>query len=603
MREILNRWSAEHQILVMGIGRKKRIDNCQGFPVYIFRSPFYETRFTRFFYIIGYLRLILASRSILQREQPEILFSYFETASTAIVAYLLKKWSGIKVPLVHTVWTDWYEFTYAKPGVWFTEHLPHWLMNNRWLSKLALRSADTILATSEHLMMRVRSLGYKNVMFTPTGVNIHTLQPQNGQREKFKEKLVIGYLGHLSHAKGVSLLLQALLPIIDKIDAHLVLATTEGGDEAAYVENVRHSRITHQRLVDPAAFFNMCDCSILPRRSSYGTVSYPNVLLESMACGTPVITSDLPAINEIIIDGINGFLFFANNADDLREKILMLANNPGRLKKAGKLARETMVQRMDWNLQMQRMNSVLYMHDRNHTNGSFDIGDRAQTNHWLNHSARSAAIWGNDSRAHDWINDAVFQHQQSHILQYFNDKSNLAVLDVGCGNGALTKPLSSKHRVVGLDFSTSMLKLASKHQTMATTGLVEQLPFPDNTFDAIVCVEMLQCVADQKQAIAEMARVLKSGGFIIIQTLNRSSWLRQLHRLFDQEYMWMRMLDMDELSQLITSMDLNIRVRHYNFYPLRYTGSCQGFRFLAGIGATSLLLIADASPSCRHNDG
>ncbi|MDP6361185.1 MAG: glycosyltransferase, partial [Planctomycetota bacterium] len=90
------------------------------------------------------------------------------------------------------------------------------------------------------------------------------------------------------------------------------------------------------------------------RRRSSGTVSYPNVLLESMACGVPVLTSDLPAIREVIDPGKNGFLFEPNNHIDLQAKIRDLAGNTELVANAGRRARAFVEENMNWDLQSQR---------------------------------------------------------------------------------------------------------------------------------------------------------------------------------------------------------------------------------------------------------
>ena len=213
---------------------------------------------------------------------------------------------------------------------------------------------DKIIATSKHLEKRVKGLGFKNVEFTPTGVDTDRFCPREDLREQFREKIVIGYLGHLSHAKGVSLLLDALLPILEELDARLLLATTEGAEEDSLIASLEHPRVTKFTLVDPGEFFGACDLSILPRRRSSGTVSYPNVLLESMACGVPVLTSDLPAIREVIEPDENGFLFEPNNLDNLQAKIRKLASDKETVTQAGRKARTYVEKHMNWALQSEK---------------------------------------------------------------------------------------------------------------------------------------------------------------------------------------------------------------------------------------------------------
>jgi ubiquinone/menaquinone biosynthesis C-methylase UbiE len=99
-----------------------------------------------------------------------------------------------------------------------------------------------------------------------------------------------------------------------------------------------------------------------------------------------------------------------------------------------------------------------------------------------------------------------------------------SVLDVGCGTGALA--MAAKDRVgpggqvCGLDPSPEMVARARRKAARAgvevrfeTVG-VEALPFPDNTFDAVLSSLMLHHLAEEgrRQGIGEVARVLKPGG-------------------------------------------------------------------------------------------
>jgi glycosyltransferase involved in cell wall biosynthesis len=354
MRAMLARWSKEHDLFVIGLGNSDARHDSEGYPVHLIRSPLYTTRFVRLFYLVGYLRLALKARRIIKQEKPDLFLCYFETASTGFFGWLAKWWSGSKAPLTHAVWSDWYEISAAPIGIWLTEHLPHLLLNNRLASWFSLLFMDKIITTSKHLEERVKRIGFRNVEFTPTGVDTDRFYPRKDLREQFKERLVIGYLGHLSHAKGVSLLLDALLPILEELDARLLFATTEGAEEDSLIASLDHPRVTKFKLVDPCEFFGTCDLSVLPRRRSSGTVSYPNVLLESMACGVPVLTSDLPAIREVIDPGKNGFLFEPNNQDDLQAKTRDLAGNTELVANAGRKARAFVEENMNWDLQSQR---------------------------------------------------------------------------------------------------------------------------------------------------------------------------------------------------------------------------------------------------------
>lgn len=91
----------------------------------------------------------------------------------------------------------------------------------------------------------------------------------------------------------------------------------------------------------------------------------------------------------------------------------------------------------------------------------------------------------------------------------------LRLLDVGCGTGHHLAQLQQRgFEVCGVDGSEEMLKHARINLPNADLQLadVESLPFPDNCFDYIVCVEVLRYLPNPSPCVREMSRVLKPGG-------------------------------------------------------------------------------------------
>lgn len=100
------------------------------------------------------------------------------------------------------------------------------------------------------------------------------------------------------------------------------------------------------------------------------------------------------------------------------------------------------------------------------------------------------------------------------------------VLDVGTGTGRLPRALLFQPRfgghVVGLDLSRRMLAYAA-HLTRPYAGRVTLiwqdarfLPFPDDTFDAVTSLEMLEFTPHPRAVLAEMVRVLRPGGVLLV---------------------------------------------------------------------------------------
>ena len=105
------------------------------------------------------------------------------------------------------------------------------------------------------------------------------------------------------------------------------------------------------------------------------------------------------------------------------------------------------------------------------------------------------------------------------------------LLDIGCGHGLLLAGLASSYGLFGIDFAIAMLPVARSRGYQVVHGDARHLPYADDQFDLIVCAEVLQQFEDLTSFLAEMTRVCKSGGSIVITTLNRESLLRLAVRI------------------------------------------------------------------------
>ncbi len=112
---------------------------------------------------------------------------------------------------------------------------------------------------------------------------------------------------------------------------------------------------------------------------------------------------------------------------------------------------------------------------------------------------------------------------------------NAAVLDLGCGHGnfVIDELLPRFSRRVGLDVSSDTTA-GNRSVTELVHGTIEQLPFPDATFDIVLSLWVLEHVANPQLVFNEVARVLKPGGFFAFVTPNRGSALISLRRLMNK---------------------------------------------------------------------
>lgn len=93
------------------------------------------------------------------------------------------------------------------------------------------------------------------------------------------------------------------------------------------------------------------------------------------------------------------------------------------------------------------------------------------------------------------------------------------LLDVGCGGGLLADP-TSRYFHVGIDLTTSALHQAQSHAVCPIQADAASLPLATGSAAVVVAGEILEHVEDLNAVVAELCRVLKPGGTVVIDTIN-----------------------------------------------------------------------------------
>jgi ubiquinone/menaquinone biosynthesis C-methylase UbiE len=111
------------------------------------------------------------------------------------------------------------------------------------------------------------------------------------------------------------------------------------------------------------------------------------------------------------------------------------------------------------------------------------------------------------------------------MIRLAGDVAGLEILDAGCGSGPLMEALRAKDAVVsGFDLSPAMVELArarlGEDADVRVADLGAPLPYPDDAFDLVVASLSLHYVEDWASALAELRRVLKSGGRLIVSIIH-----------------------------------------------------------------------------------
>ena len=232
----------------------------------------------------------------------------------------------------------------------------------RLLSSLYQRTFLTAtLARVDRVVVHTQSYGTTSAMLRgreldiiPAVVDLERFRPgldASGPRAALRldGRRVVVFTGRLVAHKGVDVLLQALREL--PLDVHLVivgrgprlaelraLANRLGiSDRAHFCTSVSDRELPH--------YLSMADVFAFPSQNRLE--GFGLAVAEAMACGLPVVTSDMPGVREVIDDGVQGLLVEPLLADDVAQKLLMVLDDRRRARAMGVAGRQRVEERYD----------------------------------------------------------------------------------------------------------------------------------------------------------------------------------------------------------------------------------------------------------------
>ena len=144
-------------------------------------------------------------------------------------------------------------------------------------------------------------------------------------------------------------------------------------------------------------------------------------------------------------------------------------------------------------------------------------------------SLQAYALWAESypSQAHN----PLMALEEATLRAFLPDLRGLDVLDVGCGSGRWLKlaQASGARRALGLDNSAAMLRQVGPSAAQAT---MSALPFPAASFDLLLCGLAIGHLPDHRPALAEMARVLRPKGLLLLSDFHSVQHWRGAQRSF-----------------------------------------------------------------------
>ncbi len=159
------------------------------------------------------------------------------------------------------------------------------------------------------------------------------------------------------------------------------------------------------------------------------------------------------------------------------------------------------------------------------------------------------------------------------------DWQGKAVLDLGCAGGFMAEALAARGaHVTGIDPAEGAIAAARAHARAQglrigyDVGVGEALPYDSASFDAVVCVDVLEHVADLTRVLGEVARTLRPGGIFLFDTINRNSLARLATIIIAEDLLRLLPRGTHDPAMFIKPRELRVAMQGAGLVPGAVTG-------------------------------
>jgi glycosyltransferase involved in cell wall biosynthesis len=279
----------------------------------------------------GYIGRVFPIRRAVKKMQPQIIHAHYLTGGG-----FYGRWCGRR-PLVNTVWGS---DIYVDALKW----------QLRPLVKSAIRGSDVITCDSEHIMNAVRAVcPTVRVHKLLIGVETNIFYP----KPELRPKTFTFLSGRSSYPIYNCIRIVKAFEMLDGSDSRLLLQKSR--NPYPELEEV----VEESPLRDRIDWYPIRNYSEMPDlfNKAHVTISIPSsdsssaTMMESMSCGVPVIASKIPANDEW--DGLGIYVPKDDSVEALADLMRKVMEHPELVEAYGKFAREIIIQRADWNKQME----------------------------------------------------------------------------------------------------------------------------------------------------------------------------------------------------------------------------------------------------------
>jgi len=226
------------------------------------------------------------------------------------------------------------------------------------LKRLVIKRVDKLTVVSRAMRDYAYSLFNRDdIEVIPMGVDLHlAFTPDVEARRNACELL---FVGRLVEKKGVRYIILAMPEILKGHPLTQLMIAGDGPDKSSLqtlaIATGVEANVHFIGAVNNAALpelYRRAAAFVAPSVVAHGgdQEGLGLVFVEALGCECPVVTSDLPAIKDVVSDGVTGLICKQNDSADLAKKISFLLDHPEQAQALGRAGRQYALEHFDWKI-------------------------------------------------------------------------------------------------------------------------------------------------------------------------------------------------------------------------------------------------------------
>ncbi|WP_057767634.1 glycosyltransferase [Cytobacillus praedii] len=295
---------------------------------------------------LSYISSVFALKKILKQFKPDILHAHYVSSYGFIGALANYK------PYYVSVWgRDIFQF-------------PQQGSVNRKIVDYTLSKTDVVCSTSHIMAKETNKYTDKKVFVTPFGVDMNKFKPLSGL--KSDEQITIGTVKALSDKYGIGDLIKAFATIYSSKKNAQLLIVGDGPQRSEYEQLTKELKIDHVTTFTGRVpndkvpeYINKMDVFGVP--STEDSESFGVAAVESMACGVPVVVSNVGGLPEVVLEGKTGYVVPKENPEELAKAILSLVEDKEKSQAMGLAGIDHVKANYNW---VDNANGMLELYDQ-----------------------------------------------------------------------------------------------------------------------------------------------------------------------------------------------------------------------------------------------